>query len=314
VLIVARGGGSLEDLWGFNEEIVVRAAAASRIPLISAVGHETDWTLIDLAADARAPTPTKAAEWAVPKYSELIEQASGLDARLKVAVRRTLEAGRTHLKAASRGLPRAEDLIALPRQRFDAADKRLGRALHANSRAHAMRLAKLTTRLTPRLLTQRIERSSRRMTECWSHARAALTGIAGARRTRFERTGGRLRPGTLANRLDTKRRYLDSQAKLLGSLSYQSVLARGYAVVRDQAGTMVRRAASVSIGQSLEIEFADGRVTAGPVTPGSAPPDPVSSGSGASSTGPTSPASASPASGSRVPRTTPKSGGQGNLF
>src|ERR1700674_5387723 len=88
VLIVARGGGSLEDLWGFNDEIVVRAAAASAIPLISAVGHETDWTLIDLAADARAPTPTKAAEWAVPKYSELLEQTGKLGLRLRIAARR----------------------------------------------------------------------------------------------------------------------------------------------------------------------------------------------------------------------------------
>ncbi len=114
VLIVARGGGSLEDLWGFNEEIVVRGAAASTIPLISAVGHETDWTLIDLVADARAPTPTKAAEWAVPKYSELMSDVADRSQRLRVACRRMLEAARTHLMAAARGLPRPEDLTALP--------------------------------------------------------------------------------------------------------------------------------------------------------------------------------------------------------
>ena len=121
VLIVARGGGSLEDLWGFNEEIVVRAAAESRIPLISAVGHETDWTLIDLAADARAPTPTKAAEWAVPKYSDLIQQLVDLASRRAAAIRRSLESKRTELRAAARGLPRLEDLVSLPRQRFDAS-------------------------------------------------------------------------------------------------------------------------------------------------------------------------------------------------
>src|SRR5262245_60255692 len=140
VLIIARGGGSLEDLWGFNDEMVVRAVANSAIPVISAVGHETDWTLIDLAADARAPTPTKAAEWAVPKYSELLEQTVKFGLRLGTAARRALEGMRAHLRAAVRGLPRRSDLLALPRQRFDAVERRLGRALLANTRAHAMQL------------------------------------------------------------------------------------------------------------------------------------------------------------------------------
>ncbi len=301
VLIVARGGGSLEDLWGFNEEAVVRAAAASKIPLISAVGHETDWTLIDLAADARAPTPTKAAEWAVPKYSELLQQTGDLKQRLGVALSRTLEAARAHLKAAVRGLPRAEDLVALPRQRFDATEKRLGRALLSNTRAHQMRHTRLVARLAPRLIGARVERGERQLGDIWQQAREGLTRIASLRRTRFERSAARLRSDVVLNRVEAKRRLLDSQANLLASLSYQNVLARGYAVVRDETGAMVRLAAGVAMGQALEVEFADGRVPVVAKSEESVPP-----------TG-----------GGRVKRTEPsqtpkprgkKRGSQGNLF
>jgi exodeoxyribonuclease VII large subunit len=201
VLIVARGGGSLEDLWGFNEEIVVRAVAASAIPVISAVGHETDWTLIDLVADARAPTPTKAAEWAVPKYADLVERTEKLGSRNRVAVRRLLEGVRAHLKAARRGLPRADDLVAMPRQRFDAADRRLGRALLANTRAHAMRHARIAARLHPRLLGSRIARTKDRLASLARHAAACLERLAGLRRTRLERLSGRLAPDLVRARL-----------------------------------------------------------------------------------------------------------------
>src|SRR5208282_1256179 len=131
LLIVARGGGSLEDLWSFNEEIVVRAAAASLIPLISAVGHETDVTLIDFAADRRAPTPTAAAEMAVPVRSELMLDVESLAGRALASWQRNQEARRTELRAASRALPDAEDVLALPRQRLDHAAERLRRGLRA---------------------------------------------------------------------------------------------------------------------------------------------------------------------------------------
>ena len=292
VLIVARGGGSLEDLWGFNEEIVVRAAAESQLPLISAVGHETDWTLIDLAADARAPTPTKAAEWAVPMYSELVDQTDKLELRLKTSVRRVLEGARTHLKASVRGLPRREDLLALPRQRFDSAERNLGRALLANTRSHAMRQARVASRLSPRLLTNRISRAGDGLAALAGKGREAFLRLAVGQRRRLDQSAGRLRPAPLRQRIgnsadrlssvdvrrmtamaaltERRRRQLEGQAGLLRTLSYQGVLGRGFALVRGEDGSMLRRAGDVATGMGLDIEFADGRLaaTAGGRLPG----------------------------------------------
>ncbi len=149
VLIVARGGGSLEDLWGFNEEIVARAAAASKIPLVSAVGHETDFTLIDLVADRRAPTPTAAAEMIVPVRAELIAETEDLGARLIGAALRFIERLRSEVRGLARGIPALDALLAMPRQRLDSVGERLPKALRANAHAHRVQFARAASRHVP---------------------------------------------------------------------------------------------------------------------------------------------------------------------
>lgn len=239
VIIVARGGGSLEDLWGFNEEIVVRAAAASAIPLISAVGHETDTTLIDFASDLRAPTPTAAAEKAVPVRGDLLAETAALAARLGRGMRRSMQERETRLRSAARALPRPDEILALARQRFDSAAGRLGQALKANIREHRSRFNRVAPRLSLAPLRTAIDNDRRLLATAGERTRRGLHRIIEFKRQRFEGT-----------------------AKLIDSLSYKSVLRRGFALVRDAANLPVNSAAAVKPGQGLKIEFADGTVTA----------------------------------------------------
>ncbi|HEY5081142.1 MAG TPA: exodeoxyribonuclease VII large subunit [Bauldia sp.] len=238
LLIVARGGGSLEDLWGFNEEIVVRAAAASAIPLISAVGHETDFTLLDLVADRRAPTPSAAAEMAVPVRSELAAAVGTLAGRLGGGVLRQLEAGRREMRAAARALPKAEDLLALPRRAFDELAARIGLALLANARVHRTQFERASGRLSISGLARATERARERLAATIERRRIALA-------RRMERLGAQL----------------DGLAKLLDVVSYKSILGRGFALVSTD-GEPVRSAAAVPRGKVLDIEFGDGHVAA----------------------------------------------------
>ena len=239
LIIVARGGGSLEDLWSFNEEIVVRAAAASMIPLISAVGHETDVTLIDFVADRRAPTPTAAAEIAVPVRTELMASLAGLGTRKFACWRRNIDRHRKELYLLSRALPVLDDLLAIPRQRIDASAHRLPRALRANAQIHHTHLTRAVSRLSPRLLSHRIERCKE------------YTATFGERAHRAFRMFH-----------DRRERRLANTWQLLKAYSYRGVLARGFALVRDTDGRPLRSSTAVGAGMRLDIEFADGRVAA----------------------------------------------------
>jgi exodeoxyribonuclease VII large subunit len=236
LLIVARGGGSLEDLMAFNEEIVVRAAAASAIPLNSAVGHETDTTLIDFAADRRAPTPTAAAEMAVPVRLELMGEVGAKAGRLATALRRFYEGQRLRLDALRRGLPDPQSLIGLAQQRLDDRAERLVLALAGlvDRRRHA--LAACAGRLAdPR---QALRQRRERVAELGHRLDGAMPALL---RRCAERAAG------LAARIETHRR------------SHEQVLERGYAVVRNAAGIPVTSAQAVLPG-ALTIEFHDGEV------------------------------------------------------
>jgi len=255
VIIVARGGGSIEDLWPFNEERVARAAAASVIPLISAIGHESDTTLIDYASDRRAPTPTGAAEMALPVRAELIAHVDGLGGRLSRRMLGSLDRARLEVRSAAARLPRPDALLARARQRLDLAAQRFG---------------------------------------------GSLSRMVARKRSRFDLAGGGLRPAglrrelharrhdvrSLAARLDPAaeravralREALAGQTRMLQSVSYERVLARGFALVAREDGALVRTAASLAEGDRLMLRFADGArpAIAGPATPSSGPAIPSS--------------------------------------
>ncbi|MCY0092917.1 exodeoxyribonuclease VII large subunit [Hoeflea ulvae] len=286
LIIVARGGGSLEDLWGFNDEAVVRAAAESDIPLISAVGHETDWTLIDHASDRRAPTPTGAAEMAVPVKADLSAHVAGLTARLKSAQSRTLDRRREAVRSLARALPTLDSVLAMPRQRLDRSGQGLGQALQLNTANRRRSFERQAGRVTPVALVSairdkrqlvrdkaaRADRAQERRLEAWRSRldRHALVLAAVPRRITDAQTRSREQLAGLHRRTDIaltqmlsqRRRGLDAQARMLQSLSYHSVLGRGFAVIRDKDRAVLSRADQVETGTMIAVEFADGEVSA----------------------------------------------------
>ena len=230
LLIVARGGGSLEDLWAFNEEAVVRAAAESDIPLISAVGHETDWTLIDLASDRRAPTPTAAAEMAVPVRYEVMAQVADCEGRLIRAVRRHVDARTREVAALARGLPNLRRTVESASQRLDDWSERLGNALKAGIRQRRQRLP---SRIAPP--RRALDMAARRL------------DVAGRDLAR-----------TYADDLSGRRKSLAHLGQLLESYSYERVLDRGFALLTTPKGVAVTSVQALSAGDDVNIRLKDG--------------------------------------------------------
>ena len=298
LIIVARGGGSIEDLWGFNEEIVVRAAAASVIPLISAVGHETDTTLLDHAADRRAPTPTAAAEMAVPVRMELLAWADDSQARLMRAVAQATGLRRQRLRDLARALPRPETLLASARQRYDLWADRLPAALRNAASRKRTAFSGLAALIRADILTRFIGLARRGLGDRFDRLSPALARAATDKARDLGKLAGRLHPeilsrdqhkrsrdlADLGQRLTNAGRTqvahwrlrLDATERLRQTLGYQQTLQRGYAVVRGD-GRVVQSRAEADHAAALEIQFHDGRLAvaakAAPRKGAKAPPD-----------------------------------------
>lgn len=280
VIIVARGGGSLEDLWGFNDEALVRSVASSDIPVISAVGHETDWTLVDYAADLRMPTPTAAAEKAVPIKADLEAYLANLSARLQTAVSRSTDVRRTSLRATARALPSLDNLLALPRRAFDEAAAGLGRNLVQRVERARMRSDSVADRLRPVLLEKTLIAGRNGLSTLSKNHSKALLNATRHKRQRFDDRAQRLRSEpllrqlangqartdaafqraqrTISISLERARERYERAERMRESLSYKSVIRRGYAVLRDDAGALVDSASALAVGDHVHIEMRDG--------------------------------------------------------
>lgn len=281
LLIVARGGGSVEDLWGFNEEVVARATANSQIPLISAVGHETDTTLIDFVSDRRAPTPTAAAELAVPVRLELLSHVDAQGARISRAISNGITRRRQRLTDLSRALPRLDGLLDNPRQRLDQVGERLDVALRQSVQARRIRLVECTGGLRPNTLERHLSVQGRALNGLARRLPQALTRAVRHRRETFDGVAARLRPDQLRAKVSqgstqlsaitrrlsiaasTRNTRWQSQVaamdRLLMSLGYEATLHRGYAVIRAQDSVVTTRAEAAKHAE-LELQFADGRL------------------------------------------------------
>ena len=258
VLIIARGGGSVEDLWPFNDETLARTVAQSRIPLISAVGHETDTTLIDFVSDRRAPTPTAAAEMATPVLAELRIALSGLDQRLLRTGHRLIEDRRTGLSASARGLPRPGDLTAGASQRLDLAASRLTGALRRNLDLQSHRLAQSASPLRPGLLSRQTVVAGQALQVLSRRLDAAILRSADAdSKARALTSAGERLQRAWKRLVEDRQGQVTSVDKLRLSLDPRRPLRNGFAMVTRSDGALVRTGAGLAPGQAVTLTFAD---------------------------------------------------------
>ncbi|MFU8862811.1 MAG: exodeoxyribonuclease VII large subunit [Rhodobacterales bacterium] len=263
LIIVARGGGSLEDLWGFNEEIVVRAAAASAIPLISAVGHETDTTLIDYASDKRAPTPTAAAEMAVPVRLDLLAWLDSQSGRLTRALTGGVSLRAQRLRDLSRAMPRAETLLEAPRQRFDVLSDRLPAALIRGVQLRRVALSDHAGALRPALLRRAIQTERRNLAVASERLSLNRFRVDLQRKNRDLTDLSRRLSEAGQRQVKGWKQRIEEQDRLRLTLGYEATLQRGYAVVWGEGGAVLTTKAEAAKARALEIQFADGRLAVG---------------------------------------------------
>ncbi|WP_332065964.1 exodeoxyribonuclease VII large subunit [Bartonella sp. CB189] len=300
LIIVARGGGSLEDLWGFNDEIVVRAVYKSSLPVISAVGHETDWTLIDYVADWRSPTPTGAAERAVPVKLDLEVQVASLNARLHKGLSRYFDFCQQKLLALSRGLPTPDQLFALPRRSFDEVSSRLYRAFSVSYDKKHFHFHTLSKRFSPRLLgTEKAHHDMQAYTRRFYHAflrnvekkysqveiilrlQRALCVCYNRKHFYFNTLSKRFSPRLLdtekahhnmqaytqrfyhafSRNVEKKRSQAEITFRLLKSTSYQNILARGFVLALGKDNQPIKRLAQFPKADTISLRFFDGEIS-----------------------------------------------------